>query len=238
MLRSLRAFVAPVISTAIATAGLVGLAGASVAATSHSAPSSVCAGVSNCQLVAQADVLGDGRLDQIGWRQLSTEVAQVRVLSPSGQMLTRNVDVHFWPGGGAWGGVARVDQVAGVELLIGSEQGAHTPMYTMLTARDGALVVEHSPSPLSWRWQVDAAYGDIMGWARHTLSDGRIAMTQRIAFRSANGVTFSGHSVTYAWGSGRWSRVSRATTHYSNEGAANAAAGFHVPGLARFPGLA
>lgn len=225
-----------------AIVGLLALSSAAVASggpasAAASAPAAVCTGVSNCHLVARVDVSGDGRPDEIGWRQLSSASVQIRVLTSSDTLMTRVVDVHLWYGGGAWGGAARVDHAPGAEILVGSEQGAHTPMYTMLTLRDGALVVEPSPSPLGARWQVDAAYGDYMGWSRHTLADGRIAMTQQIAFRAKDGTSFNGHDETYVWGSSGWTRLSRSTTHYANQRAVAAIGGFHVPGLARFPGL-
>ena len=147
------------------------------------------------------------------------------------------VDVHLWWGGGAWGGAARVDGPAGAELLVGSMQGAHTPMYTMLTYRDGALVVEASPSPLSQRWQVDAAYGDYMGWSRHIV-DGHATMTQSIVYRADDGESFAGQQRDVrlerrplaAYDASRRSPSPRRRR-------ASAMAGFHVKGLDAFPGL-
>lgn len=208
----------------------------SVAQTDPQARSAVCAAVSDCHVVAIRDVDGDGRPDHIGWHQVSQDVVQVRVRTADGSLLAHRVGVHFWWGGGAWGGAARVDDRAGVELLVGSMQGAHTPMYTMLTYRAGALVVERSPSPLSSRWQVDAAYGDYLGWWRHRVG-GEVAMTQQIAYRDADGTGFSGRDVTYVRSATGWTRAWTTRTTYPTEQEAAAIGGFHVTGLVPFPGL-
>jgi hypothetical protein len=201
------------------------------------ATSGVCAGVTHCRLVATTDVGGDGRADQVGWRQLSERSVQIRVYTATGRLMCKTVDVRFWWGGGAWAGAARVDGVVGSELLVGSMQGAHTPMYTMLTYRDGALAVEKSPSPLSPLWQVDAADGDYMGWWRHTLANGHVAMTQKIASRVGSGPRFRGHNVTYAWTKGSWVRTTSSAHSYATGRAASVIAGFHVTGLKAFPGV-
>lgn len=218
-------------------AGVTALTGTTSDADQHDASSGACTAVARCHIVAVVDVDGDAHADQVGWRQLSKQSVQIRVARATGPVLTRALDVRLWWGGGAWGGAARVDNRAGVELLVGSMQGAHTPMYTMLTYRPGGLVVEHSPSPLSRRWQVDAAYGDYLGWWRHTGTDGRTLMTQKIAVRTGVGDSFSGHNVTYVWSANRWVRASTRATTYPTAKAASVIAGFHVPGLKRFPGI-
>ncbi len=76
-----------------------------------------------------------------------------------------------------------------------------------------------------------------MGWWRHTLADGRIAMTQKIAVRIGSGQHFRGHDVTYAWTSGRWARTSATSTSYATGQQASTISGFHVSGLEAFPGL-
>jgi hypothetical protein len=200
------------------------------------ARSTVCTGISDCRIVATADVDGDRRADRIAWHQVSDDIVQIRVRTAAGATLTHRVNVHFWWGGGAWGGAAYVDDRPGVELLVGSMQGAHTPMYTMLTYRAGALLVERSPSPLGARWQIDAAYGDYLGWWRHRV-DGQVAMTQQIAYRAADGTRFTGRDVTYLRTPTGWSRTTTTRTSYPTERAASAIGGFHVTGLATFPGL-
>lgn len=230
--------IAVIAATFTATALLVTTSGATAgAATTPTAAPAVCSGVTNCRVVAHADVDGDGHADTVGWRQVSSTSVQIRVSTAAGKLLTSTVDVKLWWGGGAWAGAAHVDGTPGTELLVGSMQGAHTPMYTMLTYRAGRLAVEKSPSPLSARWQVDAAYGDYMGWWRHTLADGQIAMTQKIAFRTAQGEQFRGHNVTYVSSGTTWVRTTSVATFYPTEKAASAIGGFHVSGLNAFPGL-
>lgn len=200
-------------------------------------PQKACEGVTRCHVVASRDVSGDARADQIAWRQVSDQTAQIRVSTVAGTLMTANVDVSLWFGGGAFGGAARVDDHAGAEILVGSNQGAHTPMYTMLTVRAGRLVVEKSPSPLDSLWQVDAAYGDYMGWWRHVTAGGRVTMTQKIAFRTGNTTHFTGSDVTYAWSGGHWTRTTSSATTYPTQRLAAAIAGFHVAGLEAFPGI-
>lgn len=225
-----------------AVVGVIALSGGGPGATSPTggsaaAASSVCAGVSNCHVVATTDVDGDGRSDHVGWRQMSERSVQIRVRTADGRLVSTRVDVRLWWGGGAWGGATRVDHRAGSELLVGSTQGAHTPMYTMLTYRAGRLAVEKSPSPLSPLWQVDAAYGDYLGWWRHILPDGRVGVTQRIAVRRGDTARFLGRDVTYAWSANRWVRTSVTPTAYPAVRLASEIGGFQVAGLAAFPGL-
>jgi hypothetical protein len=198
---------------------------------------SACAGVRSCRVVARVDVDGDGHADQVAWHQLSKSLVQVRVRTAAGQLLVHRVDVKFWWGGGAWGGAAYVDGRAGRELLVGSMQGAHTPMYTMLTYRSGRLVKEVSPSSLSPLWQIDAAYGDDIGWWRHVTPGHQIRLTQRIAVRDLGRQTFGGHDTSWAWTKHGWDQLSRKPTTYGSPRAASAIGGFHVAGLAAFPGL-
>ncbi len=225
------------IAVLVIAAALTGC-GTTTAVAGHDAVAhvSVCAGVSRCHVVASADVDGDSRPDQVGWRQLSQDQVQIRVRTATGRLLVHRVDVHLWWGGGAWGGAAPIDGPTGAELLVGSMQGAHTPMYTMLTYRAGALVTEASPSPLSQRWQVDAAYGDYMGWSRHVV-DGHATITQRIVVRAEGGASFAGNSTTYVWNVNHWQRTTRTAISFPSEKAASSIAGFHVKGLDAFPGL-
>lgn len=210
---------------------------ATTSAVPAAAPHGVCARIADCHVVQLADVDGDGKKDQIGWRQLGKDAVQIRVETASGHLLTAHVDVRLWWGGGAWAGAAHVDQEPGDELLVGSQQGAHTPMYTMLTYRSERLVVERDPSSLGPLWLVDAGAGDDIGWWRHVLADGRIAMTQKVAVRVGESERFSGHDVTYAWTDHRWVRTTSRAVSYPSARAAAAIAGFHVRGLARFPGI-
>ncbi len=223
--------------------GAVALAGAGTGTTATAARPAIpaagdpCSGVSNCRVVTHTDVDGDGRLDQVGWRQISQRSIQLRVETATGKLLSSTVNVRLWWGGGAWGGAAHIDGVPGRELLVGSMQGAHTPMYTMLTYRSGKLVVENSPYPGSRLWLVDAADGDYMGWWRSTSPTGQFEMTQKVAVRDNDGSRFSGHDVTYTWSSHGWVRTSSTATTYASGKRASVIAGWHVPNLKAFPGV-
>lgn len=237
------------IVTSFAAAAVVGMSALSVGVAGHVSPPShqsvsprvpapsACAGVARCHVVATIDVDGDGRADQVAWHQQSAQAVQIRVRVAPGKIVTAAVDVRLWWGGGAWGGASRVDGRAGAELLVGSAQGAHTPMYTMLTYRADKLVVEKSPSTLSTLWLVDAAYGDYIGWRRHTLAYGALAMTEKIAVRTDGTTRFTGHNETYAWTVNHWAHRATTPTAYPTISSASAIGGFQVAGLKAFPGL-
>jgi hypothetical protein len=199
------------------------------------APTGVCAGHDRCKVVAHADVDGDGQPDSIGLQRLTGgETAVVRALTASGTALAHRIDVSEWFGGGRWGGAAHVDGEPGVELLVGSALGAHTPFYTMLTYREGRLVVERSPRG-DRTWYVDAAASVYVGWWRRAAA-GRVTMTFRSATRHIHG-SWSGADIRYRWHADSWQKVSRARAHYPGPRAASKIWGWHVAGLEREPGL-
>jgi hypothetical protein len=226
------AFAAILVGTACAAPG-----GPSVAQEPPAA--GVCAQVTHCRVVATRDVDGDGTPDQIGWvRHRAQKAIVVRVKTADGALLRRRLDVSLWFGVGAWGGAAPIDGRRGAEILAGTEMGAHTPLYTMLTERGGHLVVEPAPAGGETRWWVDAAYNYDFGWWRHVRKDGVVTMTQNTASRTTNtGKRFAGTNTTYAWRRGGWHRVAVAKRRYATATAAAAIAGWHVAGIGRFPGV-
>ena len=198
-------------------------------------PQGVCHGHDHCHVVANADVDGDGQADAIGFQRLQGhKTAVVRVLTASGDRLARRVDVREWFGGGRWGGAAHIDGQPGVELLVGSALGAHTPFYTMLTYRDGRLVVERSPRG-DRTWFVDAAATVYFGWWRQA-SGGEVTITSRSALRHVHG-SWSGSDIRYRWNGDDWQKVSRDKVHYAGPRAASKIWGWHADGLDREPGL-
>lgn len=225
-------------ATALAVTGAI-TPGAGAAAATDRSRTPVCAGVKHCHRVAVIDVDGDHRADRVGWRQLSKKKVQIRVATADGELRTRRVGVRYWYGGGAWGDAAWIDGRAGAELLIGSEMGAHTPQYTMLTYRNHRLVVERSPRGryVEGRWVVDSALNAYVGWHRNVGKGGRITLTYRYAWRDASGKGFHGHNVRFAWKRGDWRRVNRAARSYRNARQAAKIAGWHVGHLQRWPGL-
>jgi hypothetical protein len=223
-------------SAAVAAAALAVTSMQSTSPSALAAPvGGVCAGHDRCRVVAHADVDGDRQPDAIGFQKTrGGETAVVRVITASGDRLSKTVSVRDWFGGGRFGGAAHVDGAPGAELLVGSALGAHTPFYTMLTDRDGRLVVEQSPRG-ERTWFVDAAATVYFGWWRH-VSDGRVTITSRSALRHMHGA-WSGRDVRYRWHAGRWHKVSHAQRSYAGPRAASKVYGWHVAGLAREPGL-
>lgn len=199
-----------------------------------SATQDVCAGIARCRVVTRTDVDGDGSADQVAWIRRSKHVMVARLVTADGQVATRRVDVSLWPNGGAWGGAAYVDGRAGKELLIGSQLGAHTPLYTMLTWRQGGLVVAKTPDGQS-RWMIDSALADVIGWWRHTV-DGQVRLTYRLALPDKEFRHYRGHDTTYRWDGG-WVKGRTVRTYYRHADRAYAVGGFHVRGLVTFPGV-
>lgn len=206
------------------------------ATTASAATSGVCGKIAHCRVVAHKDVDGDGRRDHVGWVQRSQDVVVIRVRTGDGDLLRRRVDVRFWWGGGAWAGAAAVDGRRGKELLVGSTMGAHTPGYTMLTYRRGRLVVEAPPDGYD-HWYIDAAYSVYAGWWRRIDDNGRVKLVDKLALRDGAKRTFSGTNTTYVWRNGHWAEKRTLKRHYKNAKAASKIAGFHIRGLARFPGV-
>jgi len=194
----------------------------------------VCAGIAHCRVVADRDVDGDGERDKVAWVQRSKKLVVIRVWTADGERLHRSVDVSWWYGGGAWGGATRIDGRRGVELVIGSTMGAHTPGYTMLTYRRGSLRVLDSPRNED-HWYIDAAYSVLAGWWRSTPGD-RVTMTYKDALRTRSD-TFRGANTTYVWRDGHWAKARADKTSYRNLNRANRIAGWHVHGLAEWPGF-
>ncbi|MGH3500352.1 MAG: hypothetical protein ACRDQA_05555 [Nocardioidaceae bacterium] len=196
----------------------------------------VCANVRHCHVVGYPDVDGDHFDDQVGWRQINKQKVQIRVRTANGDMLTKRVNVRWWFGGGDWSGATHIDKRRGVEMLIGSEMGAHTLWYTMLTYRHGDLVVEKSPAAGA-KWAADGAANIYQGWKRHVRTSGVVTMTERMATRTNNGNHFRGHNTTYVWRHDHWAKGRTVDTHYKNARQASKIGGWHVHGLRHFPGL-
>ncbi|UPK74027.1 hypothetical protein MU582_16535 [Nocardioidaceae bacterium SCSIO 66511] len=230
-------FAAPTTATLALIGAFLAVPGGASGAPTGKAP---CAGVKNCHRVVTIDVDGDRRADRVSWRQISDKQVQIRVRTAKGRFLQRKVNVRNWWKGGKWGGAAWIDGRPGAELLIGSQMGAHTPFYTMLTVRKGRLVVEKCPAfgPYgSIRWGVDSSLMSYAGWRRNVSPNGVITMTQRIATRNGDGVAFKGYNVRYAWSHGRWTKIKRIPRWYKNTRQARKVGGWHVWHLKRFPGI-
>jgi hypothetical protein len=224
-------------TTAAAAAAVIAAAGVSLMTPSIATaiPQGVCHRHDRCRAVAKIDIDGDHRSDAVGFQKLpGGRTAVVRVLTASGDRLSRRVDVRDWFGGGRWGGATHIDGAPGAEILVGSTLGAHTPFYTMLTFRDGRLVVEGSPRG-DRTWFVDAAATVDFGWWRE-VSGGRVTITSRSALRHMHGA-WSGSDVRYRWHADHWQKVSRTKHVYAGPRAAAHIFGWHVDGLDREPGL-
>lgn len=204
--------------------------------TSAQAATGVCSGVSYCKVVSRADVDGDGRADQVGLVQRSKapqgDWVTVRVRTAKGR--TMSTSHEAWWYGSTWHGAAKVDGVAGHDLVVGTSVGAHLMTFRVITVRGGKLVTLKAPGN-QYRWYIDSSYSYNEGWTR-SVSKGVVSMTYRGAVRSTE---WSHRLVTTrsVWRSGAWRRVSSQTTTVSDR-TGSTVGGWRVPYLKRFPTFA
>lgn len=216
-------------AVAVATLGLAAIAGPSDAA------AGVCASAAHCDIVAHTDVDGDFKNDTVALQTTGAHHLVVRVLTHNGELLTRRLALGAGKVPTRWGGAAEVDGTFGSELVVLTRLGPHDPGYTLVTFRHGHLAVERSPYG-SMRWFAGASVADRLGWHRFETDIGLTRMTGTTAVRGPHG-GYAGPSRVYVWRHGSWVLHSTTRVRYSSARAAAHAAGFHVPGLARFPAM-
>jgi len=185
--------------------------------------------------VARVDVDGDGGRDLVGYRVLHGDRVRISVRTGSSGTDRRLLDTGLWPGrGGDWHGVAPLDGQPGAELVVGTTMGAHTPLFTVLTMRDGRLWVQPSPVSGAREWYVDAFAGGYAGWTR-TSTDNEVWAVSRTVFRAGSGRLWEGEQRRFRWGSDGWVGDGRRALRVRGQRAASRIGGWHVPGLPRWP---
>lgn len=211
----------------------VALSGAPVAMTSASAATGVCSGVKSCKVVTRVDVDGDGRKDQVGLVQSRANpmghTVTVRVRTAKGR--TMKTSHKAWWYGSTWHGSARVDGVAGRELVVGKSVGAHMMQFRVITLRRGKLVTLKAPGNAA-SWPIDSSYSFNHGWTR-SVSKGTVSMTSRYAQRR-NASTHNLTTSRYVWRNGAWRLASSKKSVVANSKGATVG-GWRVPGLKRYP---
>lgn len=219
------------LATAVAVAMAVSVAPAMTSG-AHAA-TGVCTGVSSCKVVSRADVDGDGRADQVGLvqRQASPQgnIVMVRVRTAKGR--TMSTSHEAWWYGSTYHGAAKVDGVAGHDLVFGTSVGAHLMQFRVITVRGGKLATLKAPGN-AYRWFIDSSYGYNEGWTR-SVSKGTVSMTYRFAMRRNE----SSHNLTtrrYTWRNGTWRLASSKKTVVSDR-TGSTVGGWRVPYLKRFP---
>lgn len=223
--------------TRVAVAAAVAMSVAPVLTPRAEAATGVCSGVSYCTVVSKADVDGDGRADQVGLVQKAKnpfgDKVTIRVRTAKGRTMTSSHDAYWY--GSTWHGAAKVDGVAGHDLVVGTSVGAHLMMFRVLTVRSGKLVTLKAPGN-QYRWFVDSSYSFNEGWTR-SVSKGTVSMTYRGAVRIDNSTRHRLVTARYTWRSGAWRLASKKTTTVSGS-VAGQVGGWHVPYLRRFPTFA
>jgi hypothetical protein len=183
-------------------------------------------------VVSRKDVTGDGAADVTSYRVLRGDRVRITVRTGDGSPTSRVLDTSMWPGpGGAWLGSAPVDGEAGAELVVGTAQGAHTPLSTVLTMRAGRLRILPNPAGQTPQWWTDAFAGGFAGWTRRVRGD-EVRMTFTVVLRVGDTHRWRGTRDTYVWDDGWRSAGSRRLVIRGDQ-AASEVSGWRVRGLPR-----
>ncbi len=198
----------------------------------------VCAGVSGCRVMANADVNGDGLRDVIGMARRGGNAAGngsviVRVKTGPGKIVSKRSETEYWYGP-LWQGVASLDGRNGKEIVLGHTTGAHFQSYRALTWRHGELVTLSAPGRDTY-WGIDGAVWISMGWQR-LATDPMGTVRKRVAVRTGEATSspFKGKITTFRWRPGGWDVIGTRTIYPLRDRTAYSWGGFHVPGLPRW----
>lgn len=225
-----------VLATAIATSALLVATPVPAGATATAPPTTTAENTETAaatRVVARRDVDGDGDRERIRYRAVDRNTVRVSVRLSRNRVVHKRLRTRSWPRGDFYG-ATRIDGRRGVELVIGTTWGAHTPWFTILTYRGGRLVVEKSPYYNTREWAVDAYANGYAGWYRR-VQDGRVHMRIKYASRVGSGSRFAGRTIRYTWHHGAWDRSGTRRISYPNAHRASRIKGWHVKGLARWP---
>lgn len=231
----MRARLAALSASGLLTLSLLGCAGPEAtprAEPERPAPAEVCRGVEKCRVVAEDDVDGDRLPDQVGLVVQSKRRATVLLQTADGRRLRHELQTTWFPRAEFFG-TAGIDGEPGAELVVGTTMGAHTLWFTTLTVRPDGLVRLRPPGREN-EWMIDGAFSFHAGVTRRVEGD-RVVVVLQHAARAGQGARFTGQNREYAWRDGDWQHVRTVRTRYRNARAASSVAGWHVPGLPRFP---
>jgi hypothetical protein len=241
---------------ALAVVAALAAVGSLAVATPATAPAravaaarTVCTGVARCHVVAQVDVDGDRRTDEVGMvadlraSDANKGVVTVRVRTAGGRTLSTTSRTVAWFGkdADAWYGAARIDGRRGSELVVGQQMGAHSTSFRVITYRHGSLVTLRAPKAPrrtgrvddTATWFTDAALNFHDGYTR-SRSKGAVLMDLTTVQRNASGKGHSGWTARYRWSHGGWHLMLVKRVHYATEAAVARAGGWHVAGLPQF----
>lgn len=211
----------------------------------QAAPSAtVCTGSAGCSRIADVDVDGDGRADQVGIASRNRQdggTITVRVRTANGlNIQTTGRHVRWF--GQPYFGSAQLDGEQGAEIFVGDTMGAHYEQFRVVTFRNGRLVTLQAP-PMVWtkqgmraatsRWGVDGSWAFNTGIARRVSDHHVVTVTMTSLERNESGRGHTGHVTTYRWHAGHWVHVSSRPLQTSTK-MAYASGGWHVQGLRRF----
>ena len=191
----------------------------------------VCWDQADCTRMITTDVTGDGASDDVALvGRLGDETHQVRVRT-SGAVQTATVETPSSGGGVVWVGASGIDDVAGAELVLLSEVGAHAERNSVLTWRQDRLVIAPAPdaTPEDSSWWVDASANSNMSITCE--APGRL--TLRFTYTDDDGDLF-GYMQPYESLNGSWSEVGDLAYEPLPDGPTSQYSGWYCPGLPRF----
>jgi hypothetical protein len=209
-----------------------GTAAQATQATQAEPASGVCDEVPECDVVANADVDGDGVADEVGFVVQSRREVVVHVKTAAGQSLQHPLEVMWFPRGEFYG-AAPIDGRPGAELVVGTNMGAHTLFFTTLSVQDGRIVQLDAPGGDD-EWMVDGAFSFQAGVTRR-VEDGQAVVVLSDAARRGHRSAFAGRDRTFVWTDAGWEHRSTTRRRYRGEESVLEVGGWHVEGLPRFP---
>ncbi|WP_067437264.1 hypothetical protein [Nocardioides jensenii] len=188
------------------------------------------AGTAKWRLMSTAsDVDGDGTIDGIWIRRKSANVCSVRVTRGPGQGATKDLYSSFG-NPCVFHGDAPFDTVRGSEISVLTGLGAHTQWHSIVTWRDGRLVLERAPR--NPRWTVDSTVMMQEGIRRTRNAAGEIRLAHTAVTRGATS-RWSGVRSVYAYKGGTWVVTAKKSVAMT-QAQASAISGWHVKFLPRF----
>ncbi|GAB3115296.1 hypothetical protein GCM10027055_22820 [Janibacter alkaliphilus] len=146
-------------TTALATIGAAAtlLAGMPSAQASTTTSDDACSGISGCEIVSRADVDGDGQRDSVAVHGRWSSSVGLRVVTATGEVMSTRtpISAHIATENPFYG-AARIDGVAGYELVLMTSAGAHTFEHRVITVRGGELTTLKDPVN-RYRWVTDSS---------------------------------------------------------------------------------
>lgn len=221
-LTTTRIFAAAAGSAALVLTGVAGAQGA---------PDSTDEG--SFTTVSRADIDGDGNADRVELSVGDTKAdgtadAELRVTLATGEVTstTTEIDASIED---PYLGSADVTGATGYEMVLITDQGAHTTWHRVITFQAGSLPTVKDPNG-AWRWMTDSSATSAAGYQRAVDDYGNVTMSAVNSVSDDGGRSFERTRSTSVWEDGGWSVPKRVTDTVGSE-RAHQIDGWKVPYL-------